>query len=90
MHEHIATSQRSMTADRTTRGQEPADVAQARLRGSAYAELRDLTCGSHEGVLVIGGQVSSFYLKQLAQTAVRGVPGVEVVHNQVRVVGPKQ
>jgi hypothetical protein len=89
MHEHVATSERSMTPSRTTRGPDPADVAQARLRGSAYAELRALACDSHEGVLAIRGQVSSFYLKQLAQTAIRDVPGVEMIHNQVRVLGPE-
>jgi hypothetical protein len=64
---------------------DPAAVAQARLRDSAYRQLQNLTCDSHEGVLAIRGRVTCFYYKQLAQTAVRDIPGVEVIHNQVQV-----
>lgn len=43
-----------------------AEVAQKRLRASAYPDVRDLHCEHHEGVLMLRGQVSSFYHKQLA------------------------
>lgn len=65
---------------------DPAESAQAKLAASPYLPLRTLTCDSHEGVLAIRGQVASYYLKQLAQTAVREVPGVEEINNQVRVI----
>ena len=37
-------------------------------------------------VLVVRGQVPSFYLKQLLQTALRAVAGVERIENRVDVV----
>ena len=67
---------------------DPAELAHAKLAASAYLSLRTLTCDSHEGVLAIRGQVSSFHLKQLAQTVVRDTAGVEEINNQVLVVCP--
>ena len=88
VHQRVVTSGGSMIAASPTRASDPAASAQASLRASAYSELRALACDSHEGVLSIRGRVSSFYLKQLAQAAVRDVPGIEVIHNQVQVVLP--
>lgn len=62
-----------------------AQLAQAKLMASPYSALRALTCDSHEGVLAIRGRVPTFYLKQLAQVAVRDVAGVEVINNLVQV-----
>jgi len=39
------------------------------LSSSKYGALRSLNCSVHEGVVEISGTVSTFYLKQLAQTA---------------------
>ncbi len=64
---------------------DPAELAQAKLTASPYLALRTLTCDSHEGVLAIRGRVPTFYLKQMAQTAVRDVPGVEEINNQIQV-----
>jgi osmotically-inducible protein OsmY len=63
-----------------------AELAQAKLASSPYWSLRALSCDDHEGVLALRGQVPTYYLKQLAQTVVRDVPGVEVINNQVLVV----
>ena len=42
---------------------------------------------AHEGRnLFLTGQLPTFYLKQLVQEAVRHVPGVQYVYNQVDVV----
>ena len=65
---------------------DPAGLAQARLTASPYLTLRQLTCDSHDGVLAIHGRVSTFFLKQMAQTAVRDVPGVKVITNLVQVI----
>jgi hypothetical protein len=65
---------------------DPAGLAQAKLTASAYSALRTLTCDSHEGVLAIRGRVSTFFIKQMAQTAVRDVPGVEEINNLVHVI----
>jgi osmotically-inducible protein OsmY len=67
---------------------DPANLAQAKLKASPYLALRTLTCDSHEGVLAVRGQVPTFFLKQMAQSAVRDVPGVEEINNQVLVVPP--
>ncbi|MBL8830148.1 MAG: BON domain-containing protein [Planctomycetaceae bacterium] len=66
------------------------DEAQAALLCSPYLPLRQLRCDYHEGVLSIRGRVPTFYLKQLAQTVVSRVPGVEQVANRVEVIPPGQ
>lgn len=61
--------------------------AQSRLGSSPYAPLRSVTCDFREGVLTLRGRVSSYYLKQLAQSLVARVAGVEVVVNNIEVTG---
>ena len=56
--------------------------------GSPYAEVRRVACEFHEGMLSLRGRVSSYYLKQIAQTVVLGMEGVEEIHNQLEVVTP--
>jgi len=56
------------------------------LRQSPHGELRQVVCHFHEGVLTLRGRVSSFYLKQLAQTAAQRVAGVEECVNRLEVV----
>lgn len=63
-----------------------AAAARNRLRACAYASVRELPCDYNEGILVLRGQVSSYFHKQVAQEAVRGLPGVEVIVNAVVVV----
>lgn len=47
--------------------------AQAALANSPFYELRELQVLECDGTLRIGGNVSSFYHKQLAQEVVRSV-----------------
>ena len=61
--------------------------AQRLLRQSRYGALHHVNCEFHEGILTLRGQVASFYMKQVAQTTVRGVEGVEVINNRLEVVG---
>lgn len=65
--------------------QNQAELVQHRLRESPYFELRNLQCDNVDGQLVIRGRVPSFYLKQLAQTAVLSVDGVERIVDEVQV-----
>lgn len=58
------------------------------LAASPYLPLRTLTCYVHEGVLTLRGRVPTFYCKQLAQSLVSALEGVEEVNNQLEVVGP--
>jgi hypothetical protein len=39
-----------------------------------------------DDTIILSGRLPSFYLKQLLQEAVRGVPGVTSIDNQVDVV----
>jgi osmotically-inducible protein OsmY len=59
--------------------------AQWRLRNSGYRQLHLVSCGFHEGVLTLRGQVSSFYLKQLAQMLLRELHGVGEIDNRLEV-----
>ena len=54
---------------------------------ASYMPVRDVSCEYHDGVLVLRGQVTTFFQKQLAQEAVAKVDGVRQVINQVKVVG---
>lgn len=65
---------------------EIASVAQASLRAIRYAGLRSLGCECREGVLVLSGIVSRYFLKQLAQEAVRHLQDVVLIDNQIEVV----
>ena len=60
--------------------------AHSRLCRSGYHELHFVSCNFHEGVLTLRGRVSSFYLKQVAQTAIRDLDGVGEVNNRLEVV----
>ena len=62
--------------------------AHSRLRNSGYHELRLVSCDFHEGVLTLRGQVSSFYLKQVAQELIRRLDGAEEINNHLEVVAP--
>jgi osmotically-inducible protein OsmY len=59
--------------------------ARSRLRKSGYRELQLVSCDFHEGILTLRGRISSFYLKQLAQTLVYQLDGVGEVNNRLEV-----
>ena len=62
--------------------------AHSRLRKSGYHQLHLVSCDFHEGVLTLSGYVSSFHLKQIAQTLIRGLDGIKEVDNCLEVVAP--
>jgi hypothetical protein len=67
----------------------PNDVqprAQAALANSPFYELHELQVEDREGALMISGNVTSFYHKQLAQEVVRSVCKEIGVINSIRVV----
>jgi hypothetical protein len=56
--------------------------AQAALANSPFFELHELQVEQRGGTLLISGNVSSFYHKQLAQEVVRSVcTGIEVTNS---------
>jgi osmotically-inducible protein OsmY len=60
-------------------------TARQLLREQSYDPLRHVHLRYQEGVLTLDGIVPTYYLKQLAQTAVRNVAGVESVVNRLQV-----
>jgi len=60
-------------------------AAHARLRHSPYVPLRNVQCSLFDGVLILWGRVPSYYLKQIAQSLVLGMPAVREVRNELRV-----
>lgn len=45
-----------------------AEEVRVELRASCYSEVRRVECDEFDGYLVLTGSVSSFYLKQMAQS----------------------
>jgi osmotically-inducible protein OsmY len=74
----------------TTRHWEVSETAEDRLQHCPYLELRNVFCSFHEGVLTLRGRVSSFYMKQLAQTLVGGLAGVMELNNQLEVISQRE
>jgi hypothetical protein len=59
--------------------------AGARLRASSYSALKNLSCQFQDGVLVLRGELGSYYLKQLAQVMIVGIVGIARIENQIEV-----
>lgn len=62
-----------------------AEAARKCLRDSRYGAFGWISCECDDGVLLLRGHLSSFYLKQHAQEAVAGVEGVTQVVNDIDV-----
>lgn len=57
----------------------------ARLAATGYVALRHVSCFHRDGVVTLEGDVPSFYLKQVAQTAIRDLKAVKQIVNRLRV-----
>ena len=66
-------------------GCEIVEQAQERLRAAPYISFRDVQCEYRQGLLILRGQVESYYEKQLAQEAVARLEGVAQVVNEIEV-----
>ncbi|MBM4001390.1 MAG: hypothetical protein FJ297_17960 [Planctomycetes bacterium] len=68
---------------------EIARAAEAALKGSGYDALRRIACEFHEGKLTLRGRVATYYLKQVAQSALRelvdGHAAIARIDNQIEV-----
>jgi hypothetical protein len=77
------------TLEEPTCGQEVAsataivEAAENCLRKNAYLVLRNISCEFREGVLVLRGCLPTYYLKQIAQSAVLGIAGIDRIDNQI-------
>jgi hypothetical protein len=65
-----------------------AEGAESCLRGNPYLALKNVSCEYHEGVLTLRGCLPSYYLKQVAQTAVARVAGGVRIVNEIEVISP--
>lgn len=75
-----------VTATLTATEDSVSRAAESRLRDSSHLFLRHVRCGYDDGRLQLEGKVPSFYLKQLAQSLVQGIPGVRRIDNRLTVV----
>ncbi len=86
LHTHAAT--------RDTAGKRLAATEQAvihRLWHSGYRQLHGVRCrcsqsGDSETLVILSGELSSFYMKQVAQEVTRCVAGIDRIQNQIEVV----
>ena len=56
------------------------------LQSSGYRSLWLLHCEVVEGIVILSGVVSSFYLKQMAQALVQRLDAIKGVQNRVKVL----
>jgi osmotically-inducible protein OsmY len=61
------------------------EEVRSQLRGNPYQALKQISCEYRDGTLILHGRLPSYYLKQVAQTAVARVAGVERVVNHIEV-----
>jgi osmotically-inducible protein OsmY len=61
------------------------DALKRCLQASPYLQLRTIDCDCRDGVVTLRGRVTSFFLKQMAQTLAGGVVGMERISNQIEV-----
>jgi hypothetical protein len=64
----------------------PAAEARDRIVRHPHLAVQRIWCEYSEQTLFLRGHVPSFYLKQLAQTAVAGLEGVDQVVNEIEVL----
>lgn len=62
------------------------DAVHLALRATGYLSLRNLNVKVDSGSVRLQGTVRTYYLKQLAQSAVKQVPGIGRIANDVEVV----
>lgn len=70
--------------------QPPATALDAKIseaiNNDPYVGQRQLRFESHDGRVILRGDVTSYYQKQMAQEALRRVDGVSAIENQIEVI----
>ena len=69
-------------------GPPPGRTGRARLRATGYGPLRGIEVTVQARLVILGGRVPSYYLKQVAQAAAMAVPGARQVRNDLDVSRP--
>ena len=62
------------------------EKAEASLRGSSYLALKNVSCELSHGVLTLRGCVPSYYLSEMAASAVCRLDGVDTVVNELQII----
>jgi osmotically-inducible protein OsmY len=65
-----------------------AEHVERALRATGYGPLRGIEVTVRARLVILGGQVPSYYLKQVAQTTALAVPGTRQVRNDLEVSRP--
>ena len=65
-------------------------LAESQLRRSGHLPLSNIGCEFHQGVLILTGRLTTYYLKQMAQTVVAGLEEVEEIVNRIEVLSPTE
>jgi osmotically-inducible protein OsmY len=65
-------------------------MARAELSKSSYRDLKGIRCDGMGDMMVLRGEVGTYYLKQLAQETIRPVDGVQRILNMIRVTEPAE
>lgn len=63
----------------------PGGPAEGLLRNSAYLALRRVQCEVHGGTATLNGRLPTYFLKQMAQTIVAQMEGVNAIINHIEV-----
>jgi len=66
-------------------GQSMLETIEQQLAATGYTALRRIKCQVDDGVVELRGSVPSYYLKQVAQTAVLRLSDIRQVHNRLEV-----
>jgi len=82
---HFSPDNHQDVRERNPRGDSPLETLQRRFQDSHHQQLRQVLCHFHEGVMTLRGTVTSFYVKQLAQGLIAGVPGIAECDNRIEV-----
>jgi osmotically-inducible protein OsmY len=70
---------------RTFRFHSVVQAAKDRLDSNSSIPSRQISCEYRQGVLLLRGRLLTYYQKQVAQEAVRGLNGVRQVVNEIEV-----
>ena len=65
-------------------------TVESRFHASSHKALRGISCKVDQGILVLEGQVRTFFHKQLAQELVSNIKGVVQVINRIEVIDSDQ
>jgi osmotically-inducible protein OsmY len=66
-----------------------AERVERALRATGYGPLRGIEVTVHARLVILGGRVPSYYLKQVAQTTALAVSGARQVRNELDVSRPQ-